>query len=90
MSTVIASLITTVIVSRMAWIMEKGEEGVANTLLKKALHLLLGIPITWDLRIYSKTLLEILNGTNYYAADFSSKVLAFSGLISSINVLFLY
>ncbi len=92
-SGVIAAVIsaaTAVIIPRMAYVIENKQYEKAEKLLRDSLNftLMIGLPIAAGTFIFSKTFLLILSGSDFAEAEMSSQIMAFRGILSPINGIF--
>ncbi|MBO4338142.1 MAG: flippase, partial [Lachnospiraceae bacterium] len=90
MSSVICSFVsavTTVIMPRMAYLLQNEDEKKAENLLKNAIQfiLLVGIPLSAGSCIYSRSFILILSGESFTGAAPSAMILSLRTLLSPVN-----
>ncbi|MCR4762288.1 MAG: flippase, partial [Lachnospiraceae bacterium] len=81
------SAVTTVILPRMAYVLQNEDETKAHDLLKKAVQfiLMVGIPISAGSCIFSRNFVLILSGKGFINAVPSAMILSFRTLLSPVN-----
>ncbi len=89
-STVLCAVIaaaTTVIMPKMAYVFQCGDDAKANDLLKKTIQfiLLVGVPLSVGAGVYSRDFILLLSGESFIKATNSSVILSARTLISPIN-----